>query len=80
MLPDRLLTIILNLGPQQSPKPLFDLAPWLSGAGKRQLTVYNEDGEAIARKKLKSLQWTMAVGLLKHGEMKILEIKCLPVE
>lgn len=73
VMPDRMLTIVLNLGSARDVEISWDLAPWLTTTGELTLTVFDERGHAETRRKLPTPAEPLAVGLLGHCELKLLE-------
>jgi len=74
VLPDRLLTLVLNLGSRQDVSLSWDLTPWLPTTKRQTLTVYDENGKSIEHRPLRAAHGSLSVGSLEHGEMKLVEI------
>ncbi|HEY3282468.1 MAG TPA: DUF6259 domain-containing protein [Armatimonadota bacterium] len=71
-LPDRVLAIVLNQGPDSELQFSYDLSPWLPNRGRVTVKQYGEDGRQVASRVIDS-KGTLSTGPLKPLQMTVFE-------
>jgi len=75
VLPDRVLMIVVNDGPERDVPFTCELAPWLpSASGRYQVTAFDEDGRSRGVEVVAG-GWLGRTGRLAAGEMALFEIE-----